>query len=199
MELKRADFGVRQTQTQEAEGAVTLSLVIVTPETPAPVVTAPPKVQPPPKEEPVTAEPVVLPAIPFLPMPAPEPPASQTISAPAPAITVKPEVHVPAKNISAPAPPSTVEAKPNYLRNPPPLYPEAARRKHQDGLVILAVTVTPEGQASRVSIKKSSGFPILDNAAVQAVQNWEFQPARLGPLALESQIEIPVHFELTGR
>ncbi len=199
MELKRADFGVRQTQTQEAEGAVTLSLVIVTPETPAPVVTAPPKVQPPPKEEPVTAEPVVLPAIPFLPMPAPEPPASQTISAPAPAITVKPEVHVPAKNISAPAPPSAVEAKPNYLRNPPPLYPEAARRKHQEGLVILAVTVTPEGQASRVSIKKSSGFPILDNAAVQAVQNWEFQPARLGPLSLESQIEIPVHFELTGR
>jgi len=195
LELKGPSFGVRQTKTHETEGPVTLTLVteVVTPDAPAlPVATVTPQVvAPPPK-----VEPVIAPVLPVLPAPSPKPPASEVVSMQAPAIAVKPEMNAPVKTAS---PPPAVEAKPDYLRNPPPVYPEAARRKHQEGLVVLAVTVTPQGHASEVKIKKSSGYPILDHAALEAVRNWEFQPARLGPLALESQIEIPVHFELTGR
>lgn len=90
-----------------------------------------------------------------------------------------------------------VEAKPNYLKNPEPDYPELARRRHQEGLVVLVVKVTAQGRAERVEIKKSSGFSLLDDAALEAVRDWEFQPARLGALALESEIEVPVRFELT--
>ena len=89
-----------------------------------------------------------------------------------------------------------VEAKPNYLKNPEPDYPELARRRHQEGLVLLAVKVTAQGRAGRVEIKKSSGFSLLDDAAAQAVRNWEFEPARIGSLALESDIVVPVRFEL---
>jgi len=56
--------------------------------------------------------------------------------------------------------------------------------------------VTTEGRAARVEIKTSSGFSLLDDAAVEAVRDWEFQPARIGSLALESEIEVPVRFEL---
>jgi len=62
---------------------------------------------------------------------------------------------------------------------------------------LLAVKITAQGRAERVEIKKSSGFSLLDNAAVEAVCDWEFQPARIGSLALESEIEVPVRFELT--
>jgi protein TonB len=90
-----------------------------------------------------------------------------------------------------------IRAKPNYLKNPEPVYPELARRRRQEGLVLLAVKITAQGRAERVEIKKSSGFSLLDNAAVEAVCDWEFQPARIGSLALESEIEVPVRFELT--
>lgn len=38
---------------------------------------------------------------------------------------------------------------------------------------------------------------MLNEAAVQAVRNWEFEPARVGRLAMESEIEVPVGFKLT--
>ena len=95
---------------------------------------------------------------------------------------------------TTPAP--VVAAQPDYLKNPEPPYPPTARRRHQEGLVLLAVKVNPQGRAVRVEIKNSSGFPLLDDAAQAAVRDWEFQPARLGLLAVESEIEVPVRFKL---
>jgi protein TonB len=82
------------------------------------------------------------------------------------------------------------------LKNPEPPYPPTARRRHQEGLVLLRVKVNPHGRALSVEIKNSSGFPLLDEAAQTAVRDWEFQPARLGLLAVESEIEVPVRFKL---
>ena len=36
---------------------------------------------------------------------------------------------------------------------------------------------------------------LLDEAAMQAVRDWEFEPARIGPLPVEAEIEVPVRFE----
>jgi periplasmic protein TonB len=89
-----------------------------------------------------------------------------------------------------------VKARPNYLKNPEPIYPLAARRRHQEGLVLLAVIATTRGRAARVEVKQSSRFPLLDETAIQAVRGWEFEPARIGALAVESEIEVPVRFKL---
>ena len=89
-------------------------------------------------------------------------------------------------------------ATPIYRVNPEPPYPATARRRRQEGLVLLAVRVTSQGRASRIELKQSSGFPALDEAAWQAVRGWEFEPARLGALAVESEIEVPVRFKLTN-
>jgi protein TonB len=87
-------------------------------------------------------------------------------------------------------------AMPNYFKNPDPSYPALARRRHQEGVVLLAVKVTAKGKAKGITVKKSSGFRLLDEAALKAVQDWEFQPARAGSLAVDSEIEVPVQFKL---
>ncbi len=87
-------------------------------------------------------------------------------------------------------------ARPDYRRNPEPAYPLAARRRGQEGLVLLRVMVSIKGRAARVELKQSSGYALLDEAAIRAVREWEFEPARLGPLSVESEIEVPVRFRI---
>lgn len=89
-----------------------------------------------------------------------------------------------------------VLARPVYRRNPEPAYPAAARRRRQEGVTLLAVSVSASGRALRVAVKKSSGYQLLDEAAVGAVVDWEFEPARAGAVAVESEIEVPVRFVL---
>lgn len=90
-----------------------------------------------------------------------------------------------------------VHAEPKYQRNPQPSYPLSARRQRQEGLVVLTVKVTALGRAELVEFKHSSGFPALDEAAIQAVRRWQFQPARIDSIAVDSVVEIPVRFRLT--
>ena len=89
-----------------------------------------------------------------------------------------------------------MKAAPNYLKNPEPPYPPAARRRHQEGVVLISIHVTAQGRAEKVEIKQSSGYPLLDEAALNAVRDWEFVPARIGTIALASEIEVPVHFKI---
>jgi len=91
---------------------------------------------------------------------------------------------------------SFVAARPSYLNNPAPLYPTTARRRHQEGVVLISVRVTAQGRAENVEIKQSSGYPLLDEAALNAVRDWEFVPARIGATALPSEIEVPLHFKI---
>lgn len=89
-----------------------------------------------------------------------------------------------------------VLARPVYRKNPEPAYPAAARRRRQEGVTVLAVSVSASGRARRVVVKESSGYQMLDDAAVKAVVEWEFEPARAGTAAVESEIEVPVRFQL---
>lgn len=89
-----------------------------------------------------------------------------------------------------------VQANPNYFQNPPPEYPDLAKQMRQEGLVMLAVDVDREGIPIQVEIKKSSGFRLLDQAAVKAVKHWKFQPGRIGDFPVVSEVTVPVRFRL---
>lgn len=91
---------------------------------------------------------------------------------------------------------ASTEAKPSYLRNPSPRYPEISRRLGEEGVVLLFVIVNREGYVVEVRVDQSSGHSLLDEAAVKAVKRWKFEPARLGPLPVESKVRIPVRFQL---
>lgn len=89
-----------------------------------------------------------------------------------------------------------VVALPSYLRNPAPPYPAEARRRRWEGTALLNVRVSAQGHAAAVSVQQSSGHTVLDEAALAAVRAWQFEPARLGPVAIESRIEVAVRFTL---
>lgn len=78
-----------------------------------------------------------------------------------------------------------------------PEYPLAARRRHQQGLVILSVIVGADGRASKVGIKESSGYPLLDASAEKHARDRKYSPAKIGKNAVESEIEVPIRFKLT--
>jgi TonB family protein len=91
---------------------------------------------------------------------------------------------------------SQSNAQPNYAMNPPPVYPERARALDQQGTVLLLVEVSAEGRVKDLTIKQSSGFSLLDQAAVRAVRNWVFEPASMGGIHVDAKVEVPVRFKL---
>jgi protein TonB len=87
-------------------------------------------------------------------------------------------------------------AKPDYLRNAPPVYPPFAKASHQQGVVSLLVSVSDKGAALSVSVAHTSGFKLLDDAALNAVRSWKFKPAMLGGIPVKSSVSVPVRFKL---
>ena len=84
----------------------------------------------------------------------------------------------------------------NYLNNPAPKYPESAKRRRQQGNVLLMVKVLESGKAGKVSIHSSSGSQALDQAAVEAVSNWKFVPAKQDGEFVTASVIVPIDFKL---
>lgn len=84
------------------------------------------------------------------------------------------------------------------LGNPAPGYPYYARRRGQEGRVILRVRVSAAGAAERVSVRNSSGYPLLDEAAIEAVRAWRFEPASRRGTPISGLVDVPVFFRLTN-
>ncbi|MEO7677223.1 MAG: energy transducer TonB [Verrucomicrobiota bacterium] len=89
-------------------------------------------------------------------------------------------------------------AQPRYRENPEPPYPLQAKRRHQEGSVLLLVSVNETGAPTKVEVKQSSGFSLLDEAAVQAVRRWKFEPGKRDERAVGSEVEVPLRFKLSG-
>ena len=82
------------------------------------------------------------------------------------------------------------------FKNPAPPYPETARRMGQEGWVILRVAIDKTGRPARVTVHRSSGYPLLDDSARITVQRWKFIPARLAGLPVNSVENLKVRFRL---
>ena len=97
----------------------------------------------------------------------------------------------------AAAGPSSTREKALVLRRVSPEYPLRARRNGIEGTVTLAVEVRADGHAGEISVRKTSGSGMLDDAAVRAVRQWEFAPYREGGRAIARTYGIDVTFALT--
>ena len=90
-----------------------------------------------------------------------------------------------------------VVTQPAYLRKPKPVYPASARLKRQEGIVLLAVEVSAQGKPLRVEVETSSGFALLDEAALTTVlRRWRFTPAQLDGVPVADRVQVPVQFQL---
>ncbi|MFZ4762619.1 MAG: TonB family protein [Alphaproteobacteria bacterium] len=83
-----------------------------------------------------------------------------------------------------------------YLQNPPPTYPASAKRRGLEGEVLLEVLVSKSGTAIEVTLHKTSGFSVLDEAAKEAVIAWQFIPAKQSEQPVEARVIVPVQFKL---
>jgi periplasmic protein TonB len=77
-----------------------------------------------------------------------------------------------------------------------PRYPDSARRRGIEGTVIVKAYVTEQGRVEQVQVEQSAGHADLDQAAVEAVGRWRFQPARRGRQPIAMWVSIPVKFML---
>lgn len=91
---------------------------------------------------------------------------------------------------------STTSASPDYLRNPPPPYPRESRYNQEEGTVLLSVSLDSAGVVEAISIKETSRFNRLDEAAIKAVKSWKFKPAKVAGIGVSSSILVPVKFVL---
>jgi protein TonB len=78
-----------------------------------------------------------------------------------------------------------------------PTYPPASRRAGEQGTVRLKVLVDTNGRASNVAVTQSSGFPRLDEAAIEAVRKWRFVAATDGTNKIQAYTQVAVTFRLT--
>ena len=137
---------------------------------PEPVVEPPP---PPPK-------PVAKPKpVPKKPKPKPKPTPK-----PIPAKT-PPPVEKAIKTPPAPQPVQQISRQitPQPTYRPEPKYPMIARRRGQQGVVILELTLSTSGAVSKALVVESSGHRSLDESALNAVKSWRFPANRFNGLS----------------
>lgn len=176
---------------------------VAEPDQPKPLPVAPKKIEQPRQERQTPRpQPKPLPA-PVLAAPSTAPSAAETTVAPKetpPPVEAAPAPTAPAASSKA----ETVSAQPArfdaaYLSNPEPPYPRASRTLHEQGKVFLRVQVSADGHPLQVLIDRSSGYPRLDQSALDTVQNrWRFVPAHQGTQAVEGWVVVPISFTLNS-
>ncbi len=83
-----------------------------------------------------------------------------------------------------------------YAYNPKPNYPDQAKREGWEGMVLLRVLINSHGEPATIEVNRSSGFDVLDLAALKTVRGWRFHPAHYGQKRVESWVKIPIIFRL---
>lgn len=83
-----------------------------------------------------------------------------------------------------------------YLNNPKPVYPNLSRRAKEQGESVLLVVVDATGAPEKVEVLTSSGYERLDEAAVTAVKQWRFVPAKKAGQPVKAAVHVPIRFSL---
>ena len=100
------------------------------------------------------------------------------------------------EGVVVPDVPVVREAMPLYRINPAPKYPRIARRRGYQGTVVLEVLVDRNGRVGELRVYTSSGYKILDRAALASVKGWAFEPGMRGNQKVEMWVRVPVRFQL---
>jgi periplasmic protein TonB len=172
------------------------------PPTPQPVARPQPKVQP---KAPTPVKATPTPAI----QPTPAPLAiapSETAAEPSPAaptaVAAAPTSATAGSTLNAPpappAPPKITQPSTDadYLNNARPQYPPLSKRLNEQGKVVVRALIGTDGTASQASIKTSSGFDRLDQAALATVLKWRYVPGKRGGVPEAMWFDVPVNWVL---
>jgi len=87
---------------------------------------------------------------------------------------------------------------PRLIKKVDPVYPEEARRERIEGVVILEATTDKEGNVINIRVLRSKD-PLLDQAAMDAVRKWKYQPFYINGEPKGLIFTVTVRFRLKER
>ncbi len=80
--------------------------------------------------------------------------------------------------------------------NQAPRYPLQALGLRAEGRVLVRAEVLENGAVGQLWIKQTSGFQILDLAALETVRGWHFHPAQRHGMTVTMWMDVPIEYKL---
>src|SRR5438094_552398 len=98
-----------------------------------------------------------------------------------------------------PTPPAPVRVggnirPPTKTKDVKPTYPAIAQSARVQGVVIIEATIGPNGAVQEAKVLRS--IPLLDQAALDAVRQWQFTPTLLNGVPVPVIMTVTVNFTL---
>ena len=88
----------------------------------------------------------------------------------------------------------SVISNPTVKSQVPPQYPRRAVKLGWQGIVIVEAIVDLSGKPKATKVHKSSGFEVLDDAAITAVSKWQFDIENSVKNTRFALVRVPVNF-----
>jgi TonB family protein len=76
-----------------------------------------------------------------------------------------------------------------------PVYPPEAQAAQLQGVVLLEIRIATDGSVSEARVLRS--IPMLDQAAIDAVKQWKYQPTRVDGVPVEVEMNVYINFTLS--
>jgi protein TonB len=111
------------------------------------------------------------------------------------AVAAKRRVNVAAARATAVKAPLRIGGQikpPTRIKDVKPVYPQIAQSAHVQGAVTIEATIGPDGKVSEAKIVRS--VPLLDQAALDAVRQWEYMPTLLNGVPIPVVTTVTVNF-----
>jgi protein TonB len=83
---------------------------------------------------------------------------------------------------------------PTKTRDVPPVYPAIAQTARVGGVVIIEAVIGTDGRVQETRLLRS--IPLLDQAALDAVRQWEYTPTTLNGVAVPVIMTVTVNFTI---
>ena len=83
---------------------------------------------------------------------------------------------------------------PTKIKDVKPVYPPIAQSARVSGVVIIEATIGPDGRVKDAKVLRS--IPLLDQAALDAVKQWQFTPTLLNGVPVPVIMTVTVNFTL---
>jgi protein TonB len=91
---------------------------------------------------------------------------------------------------------SEIDTPPHVLESVLPEYPVEAKRQLIEGRVTLHFIVTKEGTVRDASVIESNPAGVFDQSALDAIEQFLFEPAIKNEKAVDVWVRMPIAFEL---
>ena len=84
---------------------------------------------------------------------------------------------------------------PRIEKKDPPIYPEEARKNHQEGVSIYEAIISSTGCVRDIQVRKSS-YPLLDMVGMEALARWRYKPATLNGQSVTVYLTVTITYNL---